>query len=191
MPKVLRGSVSGTTANDGAILLAMRDNNASMWALSDLGGWTRDKVLDALMDRSVGSKDEAIQRVLDEEPRLVIDGARKLRCIEETGYDSWYDWCIDNWGTKWNSYNVKMQRIDDATLEVKMETAWSFPLLIMRAISEKFPSLTFDCLCFDEGWNFAGRGSFHGGPYTWEEVEATAELYERVYGEPYVEDDED
>ena len=23
-----------------------------------------------------------------------------------TGYSTWYDWCHDNWGTKWNAYGL-------------------------------------------------------------------------------------
>jgi len=50
--------------------------------------------------------------------------------------------------------------------------------------------LTFDIKAFDEGWNFACVGQFNGrNDFT--EVKATDELYEAVYGEKYVREDEE
>jgi len=49
------------------------------------------------------------------------------------GYDTWYDWSIKNWGTKWNSRNTYVG--DDY---VEFETAWSCPVEVLMALSEKF-----------------------------------------------------
>jgi hypothetical protein len=44
-----------------------------------------------------------------------------------------------------------------------------------------FPTLCFECVCFDEGWHFAGVGRFNGSP-RFEIVHATDHLFEAVYG---------
>jgi len=54
-----------------------------------------------------------------------------------------------------------------------------------------FPTLRFECTCFDPGWFFAGRGAFNGRP-AFKFVDATDEVYELVYGRaPEKDDDEE
>ena len=53
--------------------------------------------------------------------------------------DRWYSWRLQNWGTKWDCYEVD---IDDSELEygfeVTFDTAWSPPEEICSAIKEQF-----------------------------------------------------
>ena len=58
--------------------------------------------------------------------------------ILEYGHDTWYDWCIDNWGTKWNAAEAT---IGDDYLE--FETAWDAPHPIITELSRRFPKLMF------------------------------------------------
>ena len=70
--------------------------------------------------------------------------------------DRWYSWRLQNWGTKWDCYEVD---IDDSELEygfeVTFDTAWSPPEEICSAIKEQFDvSVSW---FFDEpGMEFAG-----------------------------------
>lgn len=50
--------------------------------------------------------------------------------IKETGYNSWYDWSCDKWGTKWNAYSTS---IDSATL--RFDTAWALPEPVLAELS--------------------------------------------------------
>ena len=58
--------------------------------------------------------------------------------ILEYGADTWYDWCCNNWGTKWNACDAE---IGDDYLE--FETAWSAPFPVISKLSHRFPELTF------------------------------------------------
>ena len=74
----------------------------------------------------------------------------------------------------------------------KFETAWSFPQPIFDALEEQYPGLTFDCVTFDEGWNFAGRGQIGADvvePFAL--CDASDELYQAVYGAPPQHEDEE
>ena len=37
---------------------------------------------------------------------------------------SWYDWNINNWGTKWEASVYDFDRIDDYTIKINFDTAW-------------------------------------------------------------------
>jgi len=127
--------------------------------------------------RTVDGKDIAISE----------DDCKELQ--KKYGADCLYDWNISNWGTKWNSYDFYSSYSDSSSAEFKFSTAWSFPEPIFEKLTEMYPNLTFHVSCFDEGWNFAGRGFFSSKETTFEAVEATNDMYEDVYG--YAPDEED
>lgn len=49
------------------------------------------------------------------------------------GATTWYEWCISNWGTKWN-VNQPDSSLIEASGSVWFETAWSAPIPILRQI---------------------------------------------------------
>lgn len=72
---------------------------------------------------------------------------------------NWYDWRIANWNTKWDAYEVRVQRLSDTSIYIMMETAWSPPIPIF----EKLVDLGFEVSAYflDEGHNYIGQ--FEGG----------------------------
>jgi len=62
-----------------------------------------------------------------------------------------YDWCIENWGTKWNACEPHRER--DV---MQFETAWSPPSPIVIALAKKFQSVSFYLEYFEGGMGFAG-----------------------------------
>jgi len=61
-----------------------------------------------------------------------------------------YDWCVANWGTKWNAYNV--QRRDHGRIScVTFETAWAPPMPVIKALAERFPAVTISIEYFERG----------------------------------------
>lgn len=75
-----------------------------------------------------------------------------------------YEWCIENWGTKWNACDVIMPEqpadgdgSDFLEVVINFQTAWSPPLPVILAASEKFPELAFALKYFECGVGFNGR----------------------------------
>ena len=66
------------------------------------------------------------------------------------GYVSWYRWSIDNWGTKWNSYEAEYLSDNKITFQ----TAWSFPKPIIQKLSELYPELTIIAEYYDEDFGY-------------------------------------
>ena len=100
-------------------------------------------------------------------------------------YEGWYSWRLENWGTKWNAYELAVKRAQAGLLEITFQTAWSFPEPVFAAIAREFPGLQIECVFFDEGWNFAGTAKLANGRCDIAATKelANAEMYERVYGQ--------
>ena len=66
----------------------------------------------------------------------------------------WYEWRLDNWGTKWDIYDSSCDRIDANTLQLLFCTAWSPP----TGIFDKLVEMGYDVHAryLDEGWMYIG-----------------------------------
>ena len=63
------------------------------------------------------------------------------------GADNWYDWNIQNWGTKWDTSQVYIDSVntddpDYSTITLSFDTAWSPPI---RFYEELFEQMNVDC----------------------------------------------
>ena len=69
--------------------------------------------------------------------------------------DRWYDWQIQNWGTKWEPAEVDVEQCDEE-LEITFNTAWSPPEDICRAIRNKYPDVSVSWFYDEPGCEIAG-----------------------------------
>lgn len=92
-------------------------------------------------------------------------------------------WTVENWGTKWNAYEMAVWQDGFGCLEITFQTAWSTPEPVFVAVAKEFPDLAFKVVSFDESWNSAYTGKGSGGQFVGEDVPATEDLYEEAYGE--------
>jgi len=74
---------------------------------------------------------------------------------EETDYKYDYDWCVENWGTKWDIFDVDVISLVDNELELCFTTAWSPPINAMRHGAERY-GFDFELTYKEEGMMFAG-----------------------------------
>lgn len=188
MPASIEASEASTAAEEGAVLIALRGDRGAPFATGGLYSnridWIR---AEAGLDPRAHIADVAAA-FLEKHPKWEAAGRTRLQALIDTGHTDWYSWSIAHWGTKWGAYDFAVE--GEVPLTIKFDTAWSFPTPVFTALAAEFPTLTFDVVCFDEGWNFAGVGAF-GVVSTYAEVKATDELYERVYGrKPESDEDE-
>jgi hypothetical protein len=66
------------------------------------------------------------------------------------GFSSWYDWTVENWGTKWNSSEIAWDTQEEKKAGVQFKTAWSAPMPIIKALTEKFPNASIRIEFADE-----------------------------------------
>lgn len=64
-------------------------------------------------------------------------GKQYIDNIKEYNFSTWYDWRIENWGTKWNvEEEVSVIDTGNNELEILFDTAWDLPEKIMLKFSE-------------------------------------------------------
>lgn len=84
--------------------------------------------------------------------------------LKRYGYKNWYDWCVNNWGTKWNAGgdNDAMQvdydeDVDNQSIALfQFDTAWAPPLGVMEKLMETHPELSIECRYSEPGVGFFG-----------------------------------
>ena len=67
--------------------------------------------------------------------------------------ESWYDWRVQNWGTKWTGYDG---RFNDDQTAFSFCTAWSPPLPIIKKLAE-ITGQTLVLGYIEEGMFFCGK----------------------------------
>ena len=93
---------------------------------------------------------------------------------------SWYDWCINNWGTKWEPddyYYEPSVEMDEETLSFNFHTAWSPPIQWLEAVSKKYPDLHFELRFAGEGGDFSGYALYENGDLQEEREGQCGEYY--------------
>ncbi len=90
----------------------------------------------------------------DEQKKLEEDTARN---IEVHGYGNWYDYCVGEWGTKWDVGEQGCSDIDPTgkILHTYFDSAWSPPVNAYEKLVEM--GFTVGALYYEPGMAYAGR----------------------------------
>ena len=86
------------------------------------------------------------------ETTVYPQSGKNKELIAKYGFDNWYEFHNEKWGTKWNSNEAYF---DKYTNEFIFQTAWSFPFPIIEELIAKFPKIDFSVEYADEdrGYN--------------------------------------
>ena len=108
----------------------------------------------------------------------------------EYGHTTWYDWCINNWSTKW-SPRIEEWTINDypngSEIYAYYETAWSPADGLIREVSRQFPTLLFTVSSDEEGRSFSCVSAFSKGEMVAEAgCELSANKVPEQFREAYV-----
>lgn len=71
------------------------------------------------------------------------------------GYKDWYDFCVSEWGTKWEATDIYIDTESGESIELMFDTAWAPPL----GFYEKMIDLGFsvDAYYYEPGCAFVGH----------------------------------
>ena len=73
-----------------------------------------------------------------------------------------HEWCIYNWGTKWNATEVTFEESEDMA-EYYFDTAWSDCNPVILKLAGMFPDLRFEYHYQEGGCDFSGYNIYLGG----------------------------
>lgn len=115
-------------------------------------------------------------KLSQEDQEALTQAYQKKWKTAHDGYNSGgFEWCRDNWGTKWNAYSLHVHwntlpscrgfdgggNIDEKTtfdygcMAIVFETAWSPPRPVIHKMIEMFPRLSISCESFECGGAFS------------------------------------
>ena len=94
-----------------------------------------------------------------EQAKLEADTARNL---EELGYGNWYDFCVGEWGTKWDVGNQGCSDIhpDGKMLHTYFDSAWAPPVNAYDKLVEM--GFGVNAMYYEGGMGYAGSYDEHG-----------------------------
>jgi hypothetical protein len=64
--------------------------------------------------------------------------AKQAANLAKYGYSTWYDFCVNEWGTKWDvgGDDGLIQKLDDNTLQASFDSAWAPPTTAYERLIE-------------------------------------------------------
>lgn len=112
---------------------------------------------------------------LKEQAEAMKDGATLLHNLSHYQAATWYDWRIENWGTKWDAYDRTSEEWDNGntgTGNYTFNTAWTPPVPVIRRLATIFPDITFTWKWADEDYGHnLGEARFSSGTVLRRQIE--------------------
>lgn len=152
-------------------------------ARDEMDKYSRGKVSEYIQNNNLET-DEYGGLIKDEDRQLIRDvqQAAREKYAEKHGLEltkgGWYtdgfnsggyEWCINNWGTKWNAYDFTDENVDDwedyMNIQFSFFTAWSPPMPIYYEIAKmtKDTDIRISIHYYEGGMGFQGGLSIANG----------------------------
>lgn len=75
--------------------------------------------------------------IQEKDPEVWSLGEKAYQNLQKYSCPTWYEWRIQNWGTKWNACNCVP--LDEKSGVMQFDTAWGDVRRLVKKISEKYP----------------------------------------------------
>ena len=108
--------------------------------------------------------------------------------LDIKGIPNWYTWNVKNWNTKWNSY----EHLELEHGSYRFLTAWSNVIVVIIALSKKYPKASFHYRWCDEDISYnLGECFIENGEIIKENIpiEGSKEAYELCFEMDEIRDD--
>ena len=88
--------------------------------------------------------------------------AKAKENLKKYGYDNWYDWRVENWGTKWDImefYNIDRKEIgeDESEISLGFDTAWAPALGAYERFIDENSNCSLKAYYYEPGCDFMGE----------------------------------
>ncbi len=126
-----------------------------------------EEALNALQNIPRESEDAFLRKRSDVKADEWELGKTARNNVQNYGAPTWYEWCTNNWGTKWNAYGYDEGTDYSASGNLHFQTAWSAPHPVIKKLAQMYPDIIFEHEWADEdiGVN-CGRKCYSNGECT-------------------------
>ena len=140
-----------------------------------INAWNSGKFLDEFIPVPFDLK-ETIKGFLGGNDQKELEEKQK-RNVEQYGHATWWDFCVSEWGTKWDigrsqDYDNEPTILTDNSFHVYFDSAWSPPVNAYYKLEEMGFKI--------EAYYFEGGICFWGEFKDGEDHEFSAESYDRI-----------
>lgn len=138
----------------------------------------RQKIVKCLIKNEFSGQDDWIKTVFENVIKITSNatqstkvdlyqkGRRYVENYNKYGHVTWYTWCVEYWGSKWNAYNTN--EINEDMIEFK--TAYNYPAPVISKLSKIYPDITIEHYWKDEDMGVnSGYRIYHNGEIIEEE----------------------
>ena len=126
---------------------------------------------------------QAIKPMPKELAETVKGSGDEAQTVEYDGHTNWYDWCVANWGTKWDP-EVHLEFTDnkDGTAEITgwFDSAWGPPLEAFQSLADDWDSCYIELMYEESGMCFVGCFDSEGGDDYYEYGDATSKTIKDI-----------
>jgi len=129
MPEAIKNTKSGM---DEEVALSCAKNDLSHW-----------KDMPWVTNSEISTTRQIAEHFRVDYDEAVAYGKRLLQNLQQYGATTWYDWCWQNWGCKWNTLNSEAVKLSETSGRVDFITPWSPPTPAIRALASEFPDHSF------------------------------------------------
>ena len=106
------------------------------------------------------------------------------------GFDNWYDWRVENWGTKWELcefYGVDRQHLndslDESTISFAFSSAWAPPINAYEQFLRDNENCSLKAYYYEGGCDFMGEwDNGHDDCYTPSDYKSTDDFWQDGIG---------
>jgi hypothetical protein len=113
-----------------------------------------------------------------------LDPVLRRTMIAQTGTDNWYDWCVKNWGVKWDVSLEGLEFTDngDGTAEISgwFDSPWGPPIEAYQQFADDFDSCYLEAFYDEPGMVFVGCWDSEGGDDYYEYSDCTSKTLKDI-----------
>lgn len=147
------------------------------WCENDLVMYGPAEVVEAIYNKSLieGNGFDMLEAFLPT-PEELLGNSAETDGVLTTSDNGWYNWRLDNWGTKWQMKGkaIPVERVytldeEDGNrtsmlmIQMNFDTAWSPPEPGIESIAKMFPDVHFFITYKEEGMGYQGFSYYYNG----------------------------
>lgn len=144
--------------------------------------WCQNNITISPLENEAGHKEmfQFMKRLITEQPEDKFVFFKIFHPIPESESKNWYNWCCQNWGTKWDlnmsTNDLNLSDIREIILsellnndnyieplQLDCSSAWSPPIEGLIKVSKDYPNLNFYIYYEEGGMSFAGEATIVAG----------------------------